>query len=124
RWFLIDFATQTNLRHALLMDPATMNSGGQPTSADYLGGIITPTLLGGTRPVAMGFGADGALYVASYAGSYYAFNNTNMGIWRFAYVGGDDTPGPDPQAAPAAASGKVDFNIGKSGGVSYAWKFD
>ena len=46
----------------------------------------------------MDFGADGALYVGSYAGGYYAFNNANMGVWRFAYTGGPDTPGPDPKA--------------------------
>ena len=46
----------------------------------------------------MDFGSDGALYVGSYSGGYYAFNNTNMGVWRFAYTGGPDTPGPDPKA--------------------------
>ncbi len=124
RWFLMDFASPTALRHALLMDPATMKDGGQPVSADSLLGIIPSALLGGTRPVAVQFGADGALYVASYGGCYYCFRNNNMGVWRFDYVGGDDTPGPDPQATPAATSSKVDFGIGKSGGVSYTWKFD
>ena len=70
----------------------------------------------------MDFGADGALYVGSYAGGYYAFNNTNMGVWRFAYTGGADTPGPDPRRSCRRAS-IVQFNIGKSGGVSYTWDF-
>ena len=97
RWFLIDFAGATNIRHALLMDPATQFKGGQPDAVDSLLGIIPTTLLGGTRPVFMDFGADGALYVGSYAGSYYAVNNANMGVWRFAYTGGGGHPGPGPE---------------------------
>jgi hypothetical protein len=71
----------------------------------------------------MDFGADGALYVGSYAGSYYAVNNGNMGVWRFAYTGGGDTPGPDPKAVVPAVGSNVQFNTGKSGGVSYEWDF-
>ena len=40
RWFLADFAGGNNLRHALLMDPATEFTGGQPVAADSLYGII------------------------------------------------------------------------------------
>ena len=94
RWFLMDFAGATNIRHALLMDPATQFKGGQPTSADNLLGIVPTSLIGGTRPVFMDFGSDGALYIGSYAGSYYAVNNTNMGVWRIAYTGGARHPGP------------------------------
>ena len=71
----------------------------------------------------MDFGADGALYVGSYAGSYYAVSNDNMGVWRFAYTGGPDTPGPDPKAVVPTIGSEVQFNIGKSGGVSYKWDF-
>ena len=71
------------------------------------------------------FGPDGALYVADYGGSNFAINNANNSVRRFAYIGGADTPGPDPQfVAPAnQASTTFSFNIGKSGGVSYEWKF-
>jgi PKD repeat protein len=50
-------------------------------------------------------------------------NNNNMGVWRFAYTGGPDTPDPDPQAIVPATGSDVQFNIGKSGGVSYTWDF-
>ena len=123
RWFLIDFAGANNLRHALLMDPETQFKGGQPTSVDSLLSIVPTSLLGGTRPVFMDFGADGALYIGSYAGSYYGINNNNNGVWRFAYTGGPDTPGPDPKAVVPSVGSEVEFNIGKSGGVSYTWDF-
>ncbi len=123
RWFMIDFANTNAARHALLMDPATQFKGGQPVAVDSLLGIIPSSLIGGVRPVFMDFGPDGALYVGSYAGSYYAVNNNNMGIWRFAYTGGPDTPGPDPKAVVPTTGSTVQFNIGKSGGVSYKWDF-
>ena len=84
------------------MDPATQFKGGQPVAVDSLYGIVTTRIIGGARPVFMDFGADGALYVGSYAGGYYAFSNANMGVWRFAYTGGADTPGPDPKAVVPA----------------------
>jgi type 1 glutamine amidotransferase len=121
RWFLGDFAGPTNVRHALLMDPATQFSGGQPIAADSLLGIIPSSLLGAQRLISMNFGPDGALYIASYSGGYYSFNNNSMGIWRFAYNGGPDTPGPDGSSAVSGA--RASFSIGKSGGVSYKWDF-
>ncbi len=123
RWFMIDFANTNATRHALLMDPATQFKGGQPVAVDSLYGIVTTQLIGGARPVFMDFGSDGALYVGSYGGGYYVFTNSNMGIWRFAYTGGPDTPGPDPKAIVPTTSSVVQFNIGKSGGVSYTWDF-
>ena len=122
RWFVGDFASNA-IRHAMLMDPATQFNGGQPVSADSLLAIVPSTVIGGTRFISMNFGPDGALYVGSYAGSYYGFNNTNMGIWRFAYTGGPDTPGPDPQATGSTTTSVAQFSIGKSGGVSYKWDF-
>ena len=122
RWFLMDFASATSLRHALLMDPATMNNGGQPTSVDNLSGIIPSSVVGATRAVKEMFGPDGALYVEVYSGSYYSANNT-MAIYRFDYVGGADTPGADPKATVSAGTSKVAFSIGNSGGVSYKWDF-
>src|SRR5207244_1088531 len=51
--------------------------------------------------------------------------NSANSVRRFAYIGGPDTPGPDPQvtanANPAATT--FAFNIGKSGGISYKWDF-
>jgi glucose/arabinose dehydrogenase/type 1 glutamine amidotransferase len=123
RWFLADFAGGNNIRHALLMDPATEFDGGAPVSADSLYGIIPTSLMNNNRTIDLDFGADGALYVASYSGSTFTVSNANTGVWRFAYTGGDDTPGPDPQYVPSPNSSEVAFNIGKSGGVSYEWSF-
>jgi hypothetical protein len=123
RWFMIDFAQSNATRHALLMDPETQFKGGQPVAADSLYGIVTPSVIGDVRPVFVDFGADGALYVGSYSGGYYRFTNSTMGVWRFAYTGGADTPGPDPKAVVPTTGSVVQFNIGKSGGVSYTWDF-
>ena len=123
RWFLSDFAGGNNIRHALLMDPATEFDGGAPVSADSLYGIIPTSLMNTNRTIDLDFGADGALYVASYSGSNFTISNANTGVWRFAYIGGDDTPGPDPQYVASPNSSKVAFNIGKSGGISYEWSF-
>ncbi|HWK25609.1 MAG TPA: ThuA domain-containing protein [Solirubrobacter sp.] len=124
RWFLADFSVANNVRHAFLMDPSDDTKGGQPVSADSLLPMIPSTLIGSNRIIDVDFGPDGALYVASYSGSFFSISNTNTALWKFSYVGGDDTPGPDPKAQPAATSSRVDFNVGKSGGVSYAWTFD
>jgi hypothetical protein len=122
RWFLADFAGGNNIRHALLMDPSTEFDGGAPVAADSLYGIIPTSLMNNNRIIDFDFGADGALYVGSYSGSNFTISNANTGVWRFDYVGGDDTPGPDPQYVTGNSS-KVAFNIGKSGGVSYEWTF-
>src|SRR3954454_18783284 len=124
RWFLSDFAGGNNLRHALLMDPNDDTKGGLPISADSLYGIIPTSLFNANRTIDLDFGPDGDLYVASYSGSNFTISNTNTGVWKFSYVGGDDTPGSDPQATPAPTSSLVTFGIGKSGGVSYKWTFD
>jgi hypothetical protein len=123
RWFLADFAGGNNLRHALLMDPATEFTGGQPDAVDSLYGIIPRSTFSDNRIIDFDFGADGSLYIGSYSGSNFTISNTNTGLWRISYTGGPDTPGPDPQAVPAQNSSKVAFNIGKSGGISYAWSF-
>ena len=79
------------------MDPETEFTGGQPIAADSLYGIIPTSLMNTNRTIDLDFGADGALYVASYSGSNFTISNANTGVWRFAYIGGADTPGPDPQ---------------------------
>ena len=59
------------------------------------------------------FGPDGALYVQVYDGFFRA--NPNVGLYRFDYIGGPDTPGPDPQATPAGGTpGRVlDRRVGR-----------
>src|SRR5687768_18195990 len=39
--------------------------------------------------------------------------NPNVGLYRFDYVGGADTPGPDPQATPAGGR-RFAFSVGRS----------
>ena len=109
----------------MLMDPATESTGGRPVAADSLYGIIPTSLMNGNRMIDLDFGPDGALYVADYGGSNFAIKNANNSVRRFAYIGGADTPGPDPKVDPNAnpASTTFSFNKGKSGGISYKWDF-
>jgi glucose/arabinose dehydrogenase len=125
RWFLADYAGSNNLRHALLMDPTTEFTGGAPVAADSLYPIIPTSTMGGNRMIDLDFGSDGMLYVADYGGSNFSINNNNNAVRRFAYIGGADTPGPDPKVDPNPnpASTTFSFNVGKSGGISYKWDF-
>src|SRR5690606_32445162 len=66
------------------------------------------------------FGDDGALYVLNYSGFFTI--GSAASLWRIAYVGGPDTPNPDPQYK-ATGPGECEFSIGRSGGVSYEWDF-
>src|SRR4030095_4082200 len=91
-----DYAGGVNLRHALLMDPATEFTGGAPVSADSLFGIIPTSLMNNNRMIDLAFGPDGALYVADYGGSNFAIVNTANSVRRFAYIGGGGAPGPGP----------------------------
>jgi type 1 glutamine amidotransferase len=122
RWLIADFAGAGNVRHALLMDPATERTGGRPVAADSLYGIIPSSLFGANRMIDLEFGADGALYVASASGSRLGLSGST-GVWRIAYTGGADTPGPDPRATVRANTTTVDFTIGTSGGIAYEWTF-
>jgi hypothetical protein len=107
------------------MDPSSEFTGGAPVAADSLYGIMPTSLMGGNRMIDLDFGSDGMLYVADYGGSNFSINNNNNAVRRFAYIGGADTPGPDPQVAenPNPSSTTFSFNIGKSGGISYKWDF-
>ena len=111
RWFLADYAGGVNLRHALLMDPATQFTGGLPVAADSLFGIIPTSLMNNNRIIDMDFGADGALYIADYCGSNFTIVNNANSVWRFAYIGGPDTPGPDPQVTAEREPGSDDVRV-------------
>jgi type 1 glutamine amidotransferase len=124
RWFLSDYAGANNIRHALLMDPATEFTGGQPLAVDSLYPIIPTSLMGGNRTIDLDWDAEGRLVIADYGGSNFQISNNNTAVRRFEYIGGPDTPGPDPKAYPSANSSQVTFDKGNSGGVSYKWTFD
>jgi glucose/arabinose dehydrogenase/type 1 glutamine amidotransferase len=115
RWFLHNHGG-ASIKHGLLLDPSTDQDGGQPIYADSL----RNTLSWQGNYMDSKFGPDGALYVQVYDGFFRA--NPNVGLYRFDYIGGPDTPGPDPQSSPAGGS-RVAFSIGRSGGVSYRWDF-
>jgi hypothetical protein len=115
RWFLHNHGG-ASIKHGLLLDPATDQDGGQPIYADSL----RNTLSWQGNYMDSKFGPDGALYVQVYDGFFRA--GPAVGIYRYDYIGGPDTPGPDPVGTPAGAT-KVAFSIGKSGGVSYRWTF-
>jgi glucose/arabinose dehydrogenase/type 1 glutamine amidotransferase len=115
RWFLHNHGG-ASIKHGLLLDPATDQDGGQPVYADSL----RNTLSWQGNYMDSKFGPDGALIVQVYDGFFRA--NPNVGLYRFDYIGGPDTPGPDPQATLAGGR-RVAFSIGRSGGVSYRWDF-
>ena len=107
RWFLHNHGG-ASIKHGLLLDPATDQDGGQPIYADSL----RDTLSWEGNYMDSKFGPDGALYVQVYDGFFRA--NPNVGLYRYEYIGGPDTPGPDPQATPTGDL-RVDFSIGRSG---------
>jgi glucose/arabinose dehydrogenase/type 1 glutamine amidotransferase len=115
RWFLHNHGGPS-IKHGLLLDPTTDESGGQPVYADSL----RNTLSWQGNYMDSKFGPDGALYVQVYDGFFRA--NPNVGLYRFDYIGGQDTPGPDPQSSVQGGR-RVAFSIGRSGGVSYRWDF-
>jgi glucose/arabinose dehydrogenase/type 1 glutamine amidotransferase len=115
RWFVHNHGG-TSIKHGLLLDPATDQDGGQPIYADSL----RSTLSWQGNYMDSKFGPDGALYVQVYDGFFRA--NPNVGLYRYDYIGGPNTPGPDPQATPAGGT-RVAFSAGRSGGVSYHWDF-
>jgi glucose/arabinose dehydrogenase len=115
RWFLHNHGG-ASIKHGLLLDPATDQDGGQPIYADSLRNTLTWQ----ANYMDSKFGPDGALYVQVYDGFFRA--NPNVGIYRFAYTGGADTPGADPQVTPAGGT-KASYSVGKSGGTAYRWDF-
>ncbi len=118
RWFLGDESGNDNIRHALLMDPDTVADGGLPTYVDNLKAIIPMGGIGNLMD--WKFGEDGSLYVLNYSGFFTI--GSAASLWRITYVGGPDTPNPDPRFR-ATGAGEFEFSIGSSGGVSYEWDF-
>ena len=116
RWFLNDYGN-SSAKHALLLDPATAASGGQPVYADsFRGGLPW-----GANYMDSKFGPDGALYVQVYEGFFST--GSNAGMYKITYTGGADTPGPDPQWKATTTAREVEFSIGAAGGVLYEWDF-
>jgi len=122
RWFIGDFSSATNIRHALLMDEETWGEGTPPIAVDSLSGIFGNSMPANSL-MDLEFGPDGALYAHRYSGGFFSINNANNGVWRYSYIGGPDTPGPDPEFELGDEPGEVEFSIGKSGGVAYEWDF-
>ena len=116
RWFLNDYGN-SSAKHALLLDPATAASGGQPVYADsFRGGLPW-----GANYMDSKFGPDGALYVQVYEGFFST--GSNAGLYKITYTGGSDTPGPDPQWKATTTAREVEFSLGATGGVLYEWDF-
>ncbi|MFE2045972.1 ThuA domain-containing protein [Streptomyces sp. NPDC059477] len=83
-----------------------------------------------TRPHAMQFGPDGALYVIDW-GSGFGGNNADSGVYRVDYVQGNRSPiarfTPDRTSGPVPLT--VAFDAGESNDpdgtpISYSWDFD
>ena len=108
RWFLHNHGG-ASIKHGLLLDPATDQDGGQPVYADSL---RSTTFAWQGNYMDSKFGPDGALYVQVYDGFFRA--NPNVGLYRYDYIGGPDTPGPDPQST-LVGGGRVAFSIGAVG---------
>jgi PKD repeat protein/glucose/arabinose dehydrogenase/type 1 glutamine amidotransferase len=114
RWFLHNNGG-ASIKHGLLLDPATDQDGGQPVYADSLRHLSWPGSYMDSK-----FGYDGALYVQTYDGFFRA--NPNVGITRYSYVGGANTPAANP-TAQLVASRTVKFSSAGSGGVELEWDF-
>jgi glucose/arabinose dehydrogenase/type 1 glutamine amidotransferase len=115
RWFLHNHGGPS-IKHGLLLDPATDQDGGQPVYADSL----RDTLSWEGNYMDSKFGPDGALYVQVYDGFFRA--EPDVGLYRYDYIGGADTPGANPQATQIGTR-RVRFSSAGSGGVSYQWEF-
>ena len=120
RWFVFNANAVNGDNDALLM-PDHPDSSSQAIAADNLRAIITSAPDTQGQFLGLQFGPDGCLYLVDDASSFNISPNT--ALWRICYTGGPDTPGPDPQAAPASSANTVQFSTGKSGGVSYHWDF-
>jgi glucose/arabinose dehydrogenase/type 1 glutamine amidotransferase len=116
RWFLHNNGG-ASIKHGLLLDPATAGQGGLPIYADSLRDMLT---WNDGSYMDSKFGADGALYVQTYAGFFRA--EPAVSIYRYDYVGGAPTPNAAPRGV-AIGDYEVKFSRGGSGGVSWEWDF-
>jgi PKD repeat protein/glucose/arabinose dehydrogenase/type 1 glutamine amidotransferase len=117
RWFIQDHGN-TSVKHAVLLDPATDQDGGQPVYADSFRGI--PGISWQGSYMDSKFGPDGAWYVQTYDGFFRA--GPNAGITRIDYIGGPDTPSANPTGTPIG-NRRVRFSSAGSGGMSLEWDF-
>ena len=115
RWFIHDFGN-SSVKHGVLLDPATDQDGSQPVYADSLRSALNWQ----GNYMDSKFGPDGALYVQVYDGFFRA--GPSVGLYRFDYTGGPDTPMSNPTAT-AIGNRQVRFSSAGSGGVSYEWDF-
>jgi PKD repeat protein/type 1 glutamine amidotransferase len=116
RWFIQDHGN-VSVKHAVMLDPATDQDGGQPVYADS---FRFPQFNWTGNYMDSKFGPDGAWYVQTYDGFFRA--GPNVGIWRIEYTGGPDTPMASPSAKPIG-NRQVRFSSAGSGGVAYEWDF-
>jgi PKD domain-containing protein len=123
RWFLFNGVSLNATIHALLM-PDNPDNTSLPVAADSLRAIVSKSGIPATALAIVGpqFGPDGSLYLLDYGRQYFRITDRTS-LWRFSYVGGPETPGPDPQATATESPRKVQFSTGGSGGVSYHWDF-
>ncbi len=85
-----------------------------------------------SRPHALQFGPDGALYMIEW-GSGFNGDNANSGVYRIDYVEGERAPtarattnktsGPAPLIVDFDGSTSFDGDTGTSVGLTYAWDF-
>ena len=123
RWFMIDFANTNATRHALLMDPATQFKGGQPVAVDSLYGIVTTDADRRRAPGVHGLRFRRRALRRLLRRRLLRVQQRQHGHLALRLHGRPGHPGPDPKAIVPETGSVVQFNIGKSGGVSYTWDF-
>ncbi|WP_374100675.1 ThuA domain-containing protein [Streptomyces sp. 7-21] len=99
KWFVGDFYDGDQPRHAVVMDPGTVENGGLPVHAESLDRII-PAGEGGIRNLMdWKFAPDGSLYVLDYGRGFFTVDD-EAALWRVTYEGGPPTPAPADLARP------------------------
>ncbi|WP_205859598.1 ThuA domain-containing protein [Phycicoccus flavus] len=83
-----------------------------------------------TRPHALQFGPDGALYMIEW-GSGFGGNNADSGVYRIDYVQGNRAPIAKASATPTSGAAPLTVEFDATGSrdpdgtaVTYAWDFD
>src|SRR5690606_41387184 len=91
KWFVGDFYDAYQQRHAFLLDPKTVGSGGLPVHAESLKKIVPVGNDGIKNLMDWKFGPDGALYVLDYGRGFFT-SDAKSALWRVTYTGGGPTP--------------------------------